>query len=219
MLTLYGSLASRAHRVVWMLKELKLEFKHIPTNFQDGSTRAPEFLKINPNGRVPALDDDGFFIFESLAINLYLAKKHGGPIAPANLQEDALSTQWSFWVTTEIEKPLLLAAANLALFAPESRDGDELKAALEKLQRPFKVINEFLASRQYLIGERFTVADLNVATVLDLAPQTGLSLAPWPHLQRWHGACLSRPPAADWKDVRFSIPRPPSALGVLRMFV
>ena len=219
MLALYGSLASRAHRVVWMLKELKLEFTHIPTNFQDGSTRAPEFLKINPNGRVRALDDDGFFIFESLAINLYLAKKCGGPIAPSNLQEDALSTQWGFWVTTEIEKPLLLAAANLALFAPERRSAEELQTALEKLQRPFKVINEYLASRPYLIGGRFTVADLNVATVLDLAPQTGVSLAQWPHLQRWHEECLSRPAAADWKDVRFSIPRPPTALGVLRMFV
>ena len=219
MLKLYGSMASRAHRVVWMLKELGVDYEHVPTAFQDGSTRQPAFLAINPNGRVPALDDDGFFLFESMAINLYLAKKHGGPLAPQSLQEDALATQWSFWVVTEVEKPLLLASANRALFAEHSRNEEEAQMALTKLDRPFKVIDAHLQTRQHLLGERFTVADLNVATVLDLAPQCGISLADWPNLNAWHQRCLERPAAVDWKSVNFSIPRPPTPLGVLKMFV
>ena len=219
MLTLYGAMASRAHRTVWMLKELGIAYHHVPTGFLDGSTRRPEFLAINPNGRVPVIDDDGFILFESLAINLYLAKKHGGPLAPASVREDALATQWSFWVTTEVEKPLLFASANRKLFAPDSRDEEQAQMAIGKLDRPFKVLDAHLAQQPWLLGERFTVADLNVATVMDLAPQCGISLQAWPAVNAWHQRCLARPAAADWKTVSFSIPRPPTPLGLLRMFV
>ncbi len=219
MLTLYGAMASRAHRTVWMLKELALPFEHVPTHFMDGSTRTPEFLAINPNGRVPVINDDGFIVYESMAINLYLCKKHGGPLAPAGLQEDALATQWSFWVVTEVEKPLLFASANRALFAEGSRDEEQAQMAMAKLDRPFKVLDAHLARNDWLMGGRFTVADLNVATVMDLAPQCGIALDDWPHMQQWHARCLARPAAADWKDVKFSIPRPPTPLGLLKMFV
>jgi glutathione S-transferase len=222
MITLYGAMASRAHRVVWMLKELALPFRHVPTHFQDGSTRAPEFLAINPNGRVPVIDDGGLVLFESLAINLHLARKYGGPpldIAARDAAEESLATQWSFWVVTEVEKPLLLASANRKLFAEGQREDEEAQMALAKLDRPLRVLDAHLATRQHVLGERFTVADLNVATVMDLAPQCGISLAAWPHVQTWHQRCLARPAAADWRDVAFSIPRPPTSLGVLKMFV
>jgi len=217
--TLYGAMASRAHRVVWMLNELGVPFEHVPTSFQDGSTRRPEFLAVNPNGRVPVLVDDDFHLLESLAINLYLAKKHGGPLAPADLREDALATQWSFWVVTEVEKPLLFTSANRKLFAEGSRVEEEAQMALAKLDRPLKVLDAHLADRPHLLGERFTAADLNVATVMDLAPQSGISLAAWPRVDEWLQRCLARPAAADWKSVSFHIPRPPTPLGVLRMFL
>ena len=219
MITLYGAMASRAHRVVWMLKELGLSFTHVPTGFTDGSTHRPAFLAINPNGRVPVLVDDGWALCESMAINLYLARRYGGPLAPDGLKQGALCTQWSFWVVTEVEKPLLLASANRRLFAEALRHEDEADMAIAKLARPFKVIDAHLAASPHLLGERFSVADLNVATVLDLAPQGGIALDDWPHLQAWHRRCLARPAAADWQGVSFSIPRPPTPLGLLRMFV
>jgi glutathione S-transferase len=219
MLTLYGSSASRAHRVAWMLKELSLPYTAVNTNFQDGSTQHPEFLRINPNGRVPALDDDGFRLFESMAINLYLAKKYPSTLSAADSREDALAIQWSFWVVTEIEKPLLLAAANLFLFAPEARNLDEYRVAIKKLDRPWKVLDAHLAEREYLLGARFTVADLNVAAIMDLAYPAGLSLAAYPKLDAWLTACLNRPAADDWRGVKFTIPRPPTPLATLGMFV
>ena len=219
MLTLYGATASRAHRVLWMLKELNLPFEHVQTSFMDGSTHTPQFLAVNPNGRVPALVDDGLLLCESLSINLYLAKKYGGPLAPIGLVEETLATQWSFWVTTEVEKPLLFASANRALFKEGFRDEEQALMAIAKLNRPFKVLDAHLALQPYLLGERFTVADLNVATVMDLAPQCGIALDAWPHMLAWHKQCLKRDAAADWKDVKFSIPRPPTELGLLKMFV
>lgn len=219
MITLYGSMMSRAHRVVWMLKELDLPFLHVQTDFLDGSTRKPEFLRVNPNGRVPALDDDGLLLCESLAINLYLAKRYPATLSPTGLHEDVLATQWSFWVATEVEKPLLFASANLALFAEASRSAEEAQMAVAKLDRPLKVLDAHLRDRPHLLGDRFTVADLNVATVMDLAPQCGVSLAAWPRVEAWHQRCLARPAAADWKTISFSIPRPPTPLGMLRMFI
>ncbi len=222
MITLYGAMASRAHRVVWMLKELALPFEHVPTPFLDGSTRQPAFLAVNPNGRVPALDDDGLLLCESLSINLYLAKRYGAEpltMAPVDLREETLATQWSLWVLTEVERALLFASANRKLFPEGSRDEEQAQMAITKLDRPFKVLDAHLSRQPHLLGDRFSVADLNVATVMDLAPQCGISLAAWPHVQAWHQRCLARPAAADWKDVAFSIPRPPTPLALLRMFV
>ena len=210
---------SRAHRVLWMLKELEIPFEHIETNFLDGSTRDPDFLRINPNGRVPAIDDDGLLLFESLAINLYLAKKHRRALSPANLIEDAVATQWTLWVATEIEKPLLLAAANAFLFEENLRNEDEKNIALLKLDRPWQVLEKHLADRRYLMNERFTVADLNVAAVMDLIPSAGIALDKYPRMNGWLMRCLDRPAADDWRSVRFTIPRPPTPLGILKMFV
>jgi len=218
MITLYGHPFSRAHRVMWMLKELGIAYAHVPTPFIDGSTRKPEFLAINPNGRVPALACDGLMLFESLAINLFLARKFGGPLAPSSLEEDALVTQWSFWVVTEVEKPLLLAAANLMLFAPEVRQPEELAVMLRKLARPFAVLDRVLAGQPWLVGGRFTVADLNVSAVMTLGVIAGVPLTDFPHMAEWLHRCIERPPAADWKPISFRVPRP-EGLGLLAMFV
>ncbi len=219
MITLYGSLHSRANRCAWMLRELDVPFQHEPTNFQDGSTRAAEFLALNPNGRVPVLDDDGFLLFESLAINLYLARKHGGPLGPADLREEALMIQWSLWVENEVEKPLLLAAANEALFAADKRSSEERDMALAKLSRPWTVLDKHLAKQPFLVGGRFTVADLNIASVMTLVPIAGIDLTALPNLNAWLTCCLDRPKATEWNSVSFSIPRPPTPLGMLSMFV
>ena len=106
MLTIYGVYRSRASRNYWLANELGIPFKSEPViqayRLADPNaagapphTRTAAFLKINPNGHIPSMTDDGVALHESLAINLYLAKKHGGPLAPANLAEDGLMTMWS----------------------------------------------------------------------------------------------------------------------------
>jgi glutathione S-transferase len=219
MLTLYGHPFSRAHRVMWMLKELGLRFEHVPTDFRGGATQTPAYLAINPNGRVPALVDDGLVLFESLAINLHLARKWQSGLSSRDLTEEARMTQWSFWVLTEVEKPLLLAAANLLLFPEGARDAAQATMACAKLDRPFSVLEAHLCDRPYLVGDRFTVADLNVAAVMTLVPIAGVPIARYPSVAAWLTQCLERPAAADWKPITFTIPRPPTEAGVLAMFV
>lgn len=219
MLTLYGHPFSRAHRVMWMLKELGLPFEHVETDFLKGGTREPEFLRINPNGRVPALVDGDVTIFESMAINLYLARKYGGPTAAVGPVEEALATQWSFWVMTEIDKPQLFAAANLVLFPEDGRSAELAQIGIDKLDRPLKVLDAHLAAQPYLLGDRFTVADLNVAAPMTLIPIAGIPIDDYPNVRRWLNACLERPAAADWKPIRFTIPRPPTMEKMLAMFL
>src|SRR5947209_8479283 len=121
-LKIYGTVRSRANRVIWMAEELGLAYESISVDLS--APRDPAFLAVNPNGRLPAIDDEGFHLFESMAINLYLAKKHGGPLAPRDLGEDAKMTQWSFWAVTELEKPGLDYLMHTMFLPPEKRDAD-----------------------------------------------------------------------------------------------
>src|SRR5260370_13967299 len=102
-LKIYGIPRSAAIRTLWMAHELGILFELVEVPPGAEGSRKPEFLRLNPNGQVPCIDDDGLILWESLAINLYLAKKHGAPIGPANLAEDGQMTMWSFWSVTEIE--------------------------------------------------------------------------------------------------------------------
>lgn len=208
MIKLYGHPYSRAHRVLWMLKEQHLEFEHDPVDFRNRGTHTPDYLKINPNGRVPALQDGGLVLFESLAINLYLAREYGGAVAPKSAAEDALATQWSFWGANEIEHALLFTAANLWLFPPAERRPAQAAQGLRKLDRPFKVIDAHLTNQPYLLGDRFTVADLNVSAILSLARLAGVDFSAYPELRAWADRCLERPAAADWKPINFVVNRP-----------
>ena len=119
-LTIYGAAASRTSRVLWLAKELGLQYEHVPVNNRNGDTRKPEHLKLNPNGHVPVIKDDDLILWESLAINNYLAKKHGGPLAPANLKEEAQINMWSMWALTELEPPGVQMLMH-TLFLPEDK--------------------------------------------------------------------------------------------------
>ena len=102
---LYGIPGSRALRSIWAIEEVGIDYEHVPTHFAT-DTKKPEFLKINPNGRIPTLVDGDLTLWESMAINLYLARTYGGDLYPSEPRDQALTEQWSFWGMTEIEPPL-----------------------------------------------------------------------------------------------------------------
>lgn len=196
-LKIYGISGSRAQRTLWMAEELKdelgFEYEHVPVHFADES-KTPEYLAINPNGRVPAMDDNGFILFESLAINLYLAKKHGeSALAPKDSKEEALATQWSMWALTELEDniiSLVIRHPAVAMYPPDEAIESAARAGLE---RPLKVLDAHMAGRDYLIADRFTVADLGVAGVLSLTAMIKYDLSPYPNVKEWFARCLARP--------------------------
>ena len=156
-------------------------------------TKTPEFLKTNPNGHIPSIEDDGLVLHESLAINLYLAKKHGGPLAPANLAEDALMTMWALWAATEVEPHALTVLNHRVGKPPAERDPKVAQAAVEALRAPFAVLDKHLAVSGNVVGERFTVADINTAEVFRYAMPAPELFEAAPRVQTWLAACQSRP--------------------------
>jgi len=192
MITLYGISASRAFRCLWMLEELGLEYEHVPTSFL-GDNKKPEYLAINPNGRVPTLVDGDTVLWESMAINLYLAAKYDGGMQPKSVEDLGRATQWSFWVMTEIEKALLDYFMHTLLLPEDQRDPAVPPAAAKQLEAPLRVLDRALEGRDHLVSDRFDVADLNVASVLSWAVPARLDLSAFPNVDRWLKACTSRP--------------------------
>ena len=194
MITLYGIPASRAFRCLWMLEELGLEYESIPTNFL-GDNKQPDYLALNPNGRIPTLVDGDTVLWESMAINLYLAAKYDGGLQPKSVEALGRATQWSFWVMTEIAKALLEYFFHTVILPEDQRDAAVPPAAAKQLAAPLAVLDSALEGRDYLVSDLFTVADLNVASVLSWALPARLDLSAFPNVARWLGACTSRPAA------------------------
>jgi glutathione S-transferase len=202
-LKIYGIPRSRAFRALWLAKELGLDYENVAVDFGSGETRQPAYLAINPNGHVPAIDDDGFVLWESMAINLYLAKKHGlGTLYPTSLEGEAQAWQWSFWAITEIERPVLTAMFNRAILPEDERDPAAADAAEKDMQHPLGVLDGAVRKMPYLLGEDFTVADLNVASVLSWARPARIDFTPFPRAADWLGRCALRPAAKAARELQ-----------------
>jgi glutathione S-transferase len=191
-LKIYGYAASRAVRTLWLCEELGLAYEHIKTTTAEGGTRTATYLKLNPAGHIPAIDDDGFALSESMAINLYLAKK-AGKLYPADAHGEAKALQWSFWVMAELDQPIVRWITHGMLLPASARDVKMALEAREAMEWPLQVLDGALSKRPYLDSDVFTVADLNVASVLYRL--LFVDLAGKPHLADWLKRCWERPAA------------------------
>lgn len=207
-LTIYGTAASRTFRTIWMAKELGLDYRHEPVDFRTGETQQDWYLAINPNGHIPSIRDGDFTLWESFAINVYLARKYPGPVSPDGLEEEMTALQWSIWSLTELNAhcDTILVQS----FRPAGQqDGALIARAFESMRKPMGVLDRHLASRDWILGGRFTVADLNVASVIGTLPriagdlpQAAEELAAFAALSRWLTACLQRPAAVAARDMQ-----------------
>ena len=209
MLKIYGVYQSRASRTYWMARELGLDFESVPViqarrvadpTAADApfNTRSPGFLAINPNAHIPTIEDDGLVLWESIAINLYLARKHKGPLAPQSLAEEGLIESWSLWAVNQIEQDavkIVLTYDNDLQDTPSGKD--VIEAATRMLKKPFDILNRHLATQDYLVGNRFTVADLNVAEICRYAVTEKALTAPNPNVMAWYERCHDRPAFRD----------------------
>jgi glutathione S-transferase len=205
-LTIYGIAASRAVRPLWAATELGLAFEHVPTPYQNGGTRTPEFLALNPNGHIPVLVDrrpEGeVVLWESMACTLYLARHHGkgdgSDLAPADPHEDAEALRWSFWTVNELEADALTVLMHRLAMPPEQRKPDLADAAEKRLKVPLRVLEQHLQRQAergqgHLAAERFTVADLCVASVMGWVKPARALLEAHPATHAWLARCLDRP--------------------------
>jgi glutathione S-transferase len=177
-------------RVLWAAHELGLDFEHVPYDSDDPVLKSPAFRKINPAGAIPAIDDDGFVLGESLAIILYLAKKYGRPpLYPATLEGEADVWRWALW-----------AQAHLEPWVQGDRLLKDVIAAVTDLAKPFVersciLLETSLIGRPWILGADFTAADLCVAAILSPSRAAKLPLARFPRIRDWHLRCYHRPAA------------------------
>lgn len=191
---IYGIPRSRALRTLWMAHELGIPFELVELVPGPKGSRKPEYLHLNPNGQVPFIDDDGLILWESFAINLYLAKKHGGTLGPGSLAEDGRMTMWSIWAVNEIEPNASIMLVNTAELPPEKRSPAAVEGALTALDAPLRVLeDELTKGGGYLVGRRFTVADLNVICCLFYLRFSPRALAGKPTVRAWYDAAMARP--------------------------
>ena len=192
MIKLYGIPRSRTMRPLWMLEELGLPYENVKVSFVN-ETRTPAFLKLNPNGHIPVLQDGDLTLWESMAINLYLARKYDKGLWPNRVDDEGRAFQWSLWAMTELEEPVLTAVMHRMSLPADQRDPKRADDAAERFKTPLGVLNGALAGKAYLLGDGFTVADLNVASVISSAPLGGLDLGSAPDVLAWVVRCTERP--------------------------
>ena len=200
MLRIYGSAKSRALRTLWMAGELGLSYDHKDWLPRSPETRTPEYRALNGNGRVPTIDDDGFVLSESMAINFYLAKKHQSAMLPADAKNEALAMQWSLWETDRLDRQVVNFQRHTKDLPEAERKPEVAKAAWEEVADSLNVLEAALTKSEWLAGPAFSVGDLNVAGALFRA--LSMDISRWPKVQAWLTRCWDRPAAQKAKAMR-----------------
>jgi glutathione S-transferase len=218
MITLYGVFRSRASRPIWLLYELGLPFTHVPViqayklpqaSAADAplNTASPEFLEVNPLGQIPAYVEGDLTLTESLAITNHIARTRGGALGPQTSAEAALMDQWTLLAVTAIESHALEVMMITNAGGNQTAEGQATIAiCAEKLRRPLARLEAHLAAHSYLVGDRFTVADINVAECLRYAQSHPTLINEFPSVAAWLGACQSRPAFKKMLEGRMAEP-------------
>jgi glutathione S-transferase len=200
MLQLYGNPRSRAMRCLWMLEEMGTPYQLIEKSTRADDLQSADYRRLNPNARIPTLVDGDLVLWESMAINLYLAQKYEGPMHCVGPEVLGVAAQWSFWAMLEMEALLLDLLWHRAVLPEFARDASYAERDELLLKRPLAVLNDALAGRDYLVSDSFTVADLNVAAILVWGKMSRLNMTGHAEATRWFDACLARPAYGRVRD-------------------
>jgi len=188
MLKIYGSdLSAPANKVRFAANALGLKYEYIRVNLREGEHQKPEYLKIHPAGKIPAIDDGGFLLFESNAIIRYLAQKAASSLYPKDLQQRALVEQWLDFGSMHVGMALSKVVYN-RVFAPMRGtliDENSIKEGLGFLDRFLPVVDKQLAKSKFLTGNTLTLADINLLALLDPAEAANVDISKYKNLTKW----------------------------------
>lgn len=205
MLKIYGVPHSRAFRVVWLANEIGLPYELIPVSFgaADAQCKQPWYLQLNPNGKVPTIDDDGFILWESAAINIYLAEKYDSALYPSTPQSRGKLLQWTLFVGNEVEPAVIAILRNRLLLPLADRDSRVADDAEQKLRLLFDIMEGELQRTGFFAGNAWGLADFMVACVLYIVHvRLKMDLRPWGRLASWLTASVERPAALVARKLR-----------------
>ena len=194
MLKIFGAPHSRAFRVIWLANEIGVAYEHAPVTFSgpNAQCKEPWYVALNPNGRVPAIDDDGFVMWESAGINLYLAEKYKNPLFPSTPQGRGRMLQWTFFVANDIEVALTTLFRHRIFFPPEQRSETVANQSEATLRAGLTILEQQLVKTPFFGGDRWDMADFMVASVIHVLTRLKLDLTSYPKLDAWLTASINR---------------------------
>ncbi len=193
MIKIYGSPMSSAHRCYWAMEECNVPYERAPLDMRKKEHKSESFLKLNPNGKVPCITDGDLLLWESVAINHYIALKHAPHLLGKTIEDQAHIQQWILWGMLEMQKPLVDVLIQV-MFVPEDKKNPTVIEDAKKKIEPLNVIlNNHLQNKNYLVGNDFSLADLTIASMLRINGMTGLTLSAYPHIEKWFAGIIERP--------------------------
>lgn len=197
MLTVYGCANTRSTRVVWTLEEAGAEYEYVQIDLRAGAGWQPDYLALNVGGKVPTLVDNEFVLTESAAICTYIGDRFpdAGLVPPVGTQERASYNQWCYYALSELEQPLWTIAKHRFALPERWRVPAMLDTARWEFAVAAKVLAAGLGRREFVVGERFTVADILIAHALAWARACELPLE-YDHLQTYAARLWDRPALA-----------------------
>lgn len=202
MITLYGSPRTSAGRCLWALEEAGVPYTLKEVDMKNKEHKSAEFLKINPNGKVPALVDGDVTLFESMAINYYIADKYKKELLGETTTERALALQWSFWASSELQSPIIEVFIQKVFMPDDKRDNAVIENNLKKIPELLNVLNNSLNGKKYVTGNHFTIGDINAASVVSICSMIGVELSAYPNIKGWLGAISDRPAYQAYQSIR-----------------
>ncbi|MGU3540353.1 glutathione S-transferase family protein [Methylobacterium sp. A54F] len=202
MLKLWGRANSvNVQKALWALDEVGQPYERVEAGGAHGVVSDPAYRRLNPNGLVPTLEDDGFVLWESNAILRYLATRYGGAIALSeDVRERALSEQWLDWQATSFTPAMRDAFWQSFRVAEPDRDAEAIAASVKKSERHAETLDRHLADRAFVVGDRFGIADLALACAVHRWLHLPVARTPRPAMERWYAAVAARPAARQVID-------------------
>jgi glutathione S-transferase len=195
----YYAPMTSATRIHWVLEELGVPYEKKKLDLAAGDQKKPEYLALNPNGKVPLLVEDGVAIFESLAILLHLGERYGVEkgLFPAAGLERAEAFTWCAWVSSSLIDPLSRFLRNTSdRFPADEKNAKAGEAARREVAELLTVLDNRLEGREHLLGGGFTIVDAAVCGYIPFMARIGIDLGPYPRINAWIGRCMARPALA-----------------------
>ena len=195
MLKIWGRVNSvNVKKVLWCAGELKLPFERIEAGMEHGVVGTPEYLAMNPNARVPMIDDDGFVLWESNTIVRYLALKYGlGTLCPQDIGQRADSDRWMDWSTAQLSGTFREVFWGMVRTAPEKRDLAFIEKNRGATAKTLDIVDRLLAARAFVAGDRLTMGDIPLGCYVHLWMSMPIERPAHPNLVAWHKRLLERP--------------------------
>ena len=206
MLRVWGRVNSvNVKKVLWCVGELGLPFERIDAGMEHGVVGTPEYLALNPNARVPTIDDDGFVLWESNTIVRYLSLKYGlGTLCPEDIRRRAESDRWMDWTTAQLAPTFREVFWGMVRTPPEKRDMAFIEKNRAATAKALDIVEHLLGTRPFVDGDRLTMGDIPLGCYVHLWMSMPIERPAHPSLTAYHRRLLERPAFNAWVNTPLS---------------